>query len=161
MIRSDQVQQVTPPTVVHKNGKACVHRALGASLSNGGTHRMKQLAAIAVLGLWSWSAQAQTACQGSISQTEILLVNSTTAAGSVVVSNDATKLFVTVTTTGDWTISRLDLAVATSLAGIPQNNGQPNLSQFPYRQTFSPEVTTYTFTVPLGVTVPPATTVVV
>ncbi|HEV3074297.1 MAG TPA: hypothetical protein VHB47_07760 [Thermoanaerobaculia bacterium] len=110
---------------------------------------MKQLAAIAFLGLWSWSAQAQP-CVINNPGTEPLLANGSTPAGNVIVSNDQTNLYVTVATTGDFTISRLDVAVATTLAGIPQSGGQPNLSQFPYRKTFSPEVTSFMFTIPLG-----------
>jgi hypothetical protein len=110
---------------------------------------MKQLAAIAFLGLWSWTAQAQN-CEINNPGTEPLLANGSTVAGNVIVSNDQANLYVTVATTGDFTISRLDVAVATTLAGIPQSGGQPNLSQFPYRKTFSPEVTSFTFTIPLG-----------
>src|SRR5580700_9122631 len=62
-----------------------------------GLFAMKHFAAVAILSLWSWSAQAQ--CTGSIPQTEALLVNGTTAAGSVVVSNDTANLIVTVSTT--------------------------------------------------------------
>jgi len=121
---------------------------------------MKQLAAIAILGLWSWNAQAQP-CPINVPTAVPLIVNSTIAAGTVTVSNDQTNLMVTFMTIGDWAISRLDLAVATSLAGIPQNNGQPDLSQFPYRQTFSPDVITYTFIIPLGTMFPYGTTIVV
>jgi hypothetical protein len=110
---------------------------------------MKQLAAIAFLGLWSWTAQAQN-CVINTPGTEPLLANGSIPAGVVMVSNDQVNLYVTVATTGDFTISRLDVAVATTLAGIPQSGGQPNLSQFPYRQTFSPEVTSHTFPIPLG-----------
>jgi hypothetical protein len=108
---------------------------------------MKQLAAIAFLSLWSWTAQAQCV---NTPGTEPLLANGSIPAGTVMVSNDLVNLYVTVATTGDFTISRLDVAVATTLAGIPQSGGQPNLSQFPYRQAFSPEITSYTFTIPLG-----------
>lgn len=114
---------------------------------------MKQLAAIAALGLWSWTAQAQCANNPVTVQ---LLAHGSIAAGTVTVVNDFTNLYVTVATTGDFTIRRLDVAVATSLAGIPQAGGQPSLTQFPYRQTFSPEVPTHTFTIPLA-TIPTGT----
>jgi hypothetical protein len=110
---------------------------------------MKQLAAIAFLGLWSWTAQAQP-CTVNNPLTQPLLANGSIPAGIVTVSNDQTNLYVAVATTGDFKISRLDVAVATTLAGIPQSGGQPNLGQFPYRQTFSPDVTSLTFTIPLG-----------
>ena len=108
---------------------------------------MKQLAAIVVLGLWSWNAQAQS-CVNPF--TDLLLANGSIPAGTVTVSNDHMNLYVTFATVGDFMISRLDVAVATTLAGIPQSGGQPNLSQFPYRQTFSPDVPSYKFTIPLG-----------
>jgi hypothetical protein len=110
---------------------------------------MKQLAAITILGLCSWSAQAQT-CPVVNPFVDPLLANGAIPAGTVTVSNDPANLSVTFATVGDWKISRLDVAVATTLAGIPQSGGQPDLSQFPYRQTFSPDVTSYTFTIPLG-----------
>jgi hypothetical protein len=110
---------------------------------------MKQLAAIAFLGLWSWIAQAQP-CGLNFPFTDPLLAAGSIPAGTVTVSNDQTNLYVAFATTGDFMISRLDVAVATTLAGIPQSGGQPNLSQFPYRQTFSPDVTSFTFTIPLG-----------
>jgi hypothetical protein len=122
---------------------------------------MKQFAAIAFLGLWSFSAQAQpTLCPGFI--TESLVAHGSIPAGTVTVGNDGLNLYVIFDTTGsDFTISRADVAVATTLAGIPQSGGQPNLSAFPYRQTFSPEVTTATFTIPLASIPATPTTMVV
>ena len=109
---------------------------------------MKKLAAIAFLGLWSVAAQAQFCAAPFV---DPLLAHGSIPAGTVTVGNDNVNLYVVFDTTGtDFTISRADVAVATSLAGIPQSGGQPNLSAFPYRQTFSPEVTTYTFTIPLA-----------
>jgi hypothetical protein len=120
---------------------------------------MKQLAAVAFLGLWSWNAQAQP-CAINFPFTEPLIANGSIPAGTVTVSNDQANLYVAVVASGDFKISRLDVAVATTLAGIPQSGGQPNLSQFPYRKTFSPDVTSYTFTIPLG-TITSGTTVYV
>jgi hypothetical protein len=108
---------------------------------------MKQLAAFAILGLVSWNAQAQS-CNPPLVET--LLAHGSITAGTVSVGNDTVNLYVNFTTAGDFTMSRADVAVATSLAGIPQSGGQPSLSAFPYRQTFSPEVTTYTFAIPLA-----------
>jgi hypothetical protein len=107
----------------------------------------KLLAASVLLGLWSLSAQAQF-CGQSLQQS--LVAHGNIPAGTVTVSNDGTNLYVAFATAGDFTMLRADVAVATSLAGIPQSGGQPNLSAFPYRQAFSPEVTTYTFTIPLA-----------
>jgi hypothetical protein len=121
---------------------------------------MKQFAAIAFLGLWSFSAQAQF-CSAPL--VESLVAHGNIPAGTVTVGNDKVNLYVVFDTTGtDFTISRADVAVATTLAGIPQSGGQPNLSAFPYRQTFSPEVTTTTFTIPLAsIPATPTTMVVV
>ncbi len=120
---------------------------------------MKQFAAIAVLGLWSWSAQAQS-CNPPLVET--LLAHGSIPAGTVSVGNDTVNLYVNFSTTGDFTMSRADVAVATSLSGIPQSGGQPNLSAFPYRKTFSPEVTTYTFAIPLAsIPATPGTSVLV
>jgi hypothetical protein len=121
---------------------------------------MKNFAAIAILGLWSWNAQA-TSCRNDTSMTAPLVAQSTITVGTVTVSIDTVNLNVTFTTIPDWQIGRADVAVATSLAGIPQSGGKPDLSQFPYRKTFSPEVTTYTFMIPLGTTFTTGTTVFV
>jgi hypothetical protein len=120
----------------------------------GGSTIMRKFAPIAILGLLSWTAQAQAQpCLNNNTETVALLAHGSIPAGFVMVSSDQTNLFVQFSTIPDWKISRLDLAVATSLAGIPQSGGQPDLSSFPYRKSFSPDVTTYTFTIPLGATV--------
>lgn len=110
---------------------------------------MKKLAAVAVLGLWSGMARAQT-CPIQVPETVPLLANSTIPAGTVTVSNNILNIFVTISTVPDWTIARADVAIGTTLAGIPQTNGQPDIKSFPYSQTFCPEVTSITFTIPLG-----------
>jgi hypothetical protein len=111
---------------------------------------MKKFAAFVFLGLWSLSSSAQIQfCAAPL--TESLVAHGSIPAGTVTVGNDKVNLYVVFgTSTTDFTISRADVAVATSLAGIPQSGGQPNLSAFAYRQTFSPEVTTTTFTIPLA-----------
>lgn len=109
---------------------------------------MKKLAVAAFLGFLTVSAQAQTICGSPV--VESLVANGNITAGSITVDNDNTNVYVQITTTGDFTLSRADVAVATSLAGLPQTGGQPNLSHFPYHQTFSPKVTSVTFTIPLG-----------
>ena len=85
---------------------------------------MKQLAAIAVLGVCCATAQAQ--CFNT-PLTVALLAHGSIPVGSVTVSNDSTNLSVTFTAAAGWTIGRLDLAVATSLAGHPaeQRPAQP------------------------------------
>jgi hypothetical protein len=118
--------------------------------SKGGTSIMKKLAAIAILGLWGGAAHAQSSCVG-VPLVVPLVASGTILAGTVTVTNDAVNLFVTFTTTGDWTIGKADVAVATSLSGL-----QSDPSQFPYHRSFCPEVTTTTFTIPLPLT--PGTT---
>lgn len=70
--------------------------------------------------------------------------------GSVTVGNDATNLYVTFTTTGNWKLSETHVHVATSLADIPQRNGNPVPGRFDYGMDHNPMVTTYTYTIPLG-----------
>jgi hypothetical protein len=92
-------------------------------------------------------ALAQT-CIGA--PVTVPLAQGATVVGNVTVSNDAQFLYVNYQTTGDWALSQLDLAVATSPGGIPQGSGGPDVASFPYRSQFNPAVTTYTFAVPLG-----------
>jgi hypothetical protein len=111
---------------------------------------------IAVAGALSFTVFALYAAVPAGAQTcigvaiTVPLAQGTVGVGSVTVSNDATFLYVSFDTTGGWTMSQLDLAVAASLAGIPQSSGAPNLAQFPYRTQFNPAVAHYTFTIPLG-----------
>jgi len=71
--------------------------------------------------------------------------------GTVTISNDLANLTVTYTTNDPWVITAVHLAVADSLAGIPQNrNNNPRPGHFPTNSTFSPPVTTVTYTIPLG-----------
>jgi hypothetical protein len=117
---------------------------------------MKQLAAIAILGLWSGVAQAQTcippapACAIQAPVTVPLLAQGTIPVGTVTVSNDKTNLYVTFATIPDWTITRADVAFSKTLAGLPQKNGQPDIKTFPYSKTFCPGATCVIFTIPLG-----------
>lgn len=103
-------------------------------------------AAIAVAVLPFAAAQAQTYCGTPQSQT--LFAGQTTNAGTVTVANDATNLYVTYTTAGDWKMQQVHLHVADSLAGIPQTKtGNPKIGNFAYQKTFNPPVTSYTFTI--------------
>ncbi len=66
--------------------------------------------------------------------------------GTVKVWNDSTTLHVIYQTTGDWKITETHLAVATSLAGIPQTRtGNPKVDDFPYYAGPHSPVTTYTY----------------
>jgi hypothetical protein len=118
---------------------------------------MRKLAAIAILGLCSAVAQAQPClppltpdCPLQQKFSTPLLAHGTIPAGFVTVSNDTTNLYVTFATIPDWTIARADVAVAKTLAGIPQSNGQPDIKHFPYSKTFCPGATCVIFTIPLG-----------
>jgi hypothetical protein len=71
-----------------------------------------------------------------------LFAGQTINAGSVSVSNDATNLYVEYTTVNGWRLSETHLAIATTLAGIPQTkSGNPKVGNFPYKRTYSPTVT--------------------
>src|SRR5262249_27428396 len=72
-------------------------------------------------------------------------------AGIVTVVNDNANLYVEYTTYSPWLITEAHVAVADSLAGIPQTKkGNPIPGRFPYSATFNPGVGDFTFTIPLG-----------
>jgi hypothetical protein len=71
-------------------------------------------------------------CQPN-SLTTTLFAGQTIDAGTVTVQAVGTALCVTFAATSDWAIEETHLAVATSLAGIPQTRkGNPRPGQFPY-----------------------------
>ncbi|HXO28377.1 MAG TPA: hypothetical protein VOA80_13600 [Thermoanaerobaculia bacterium] len=86
------------------------------------------------------------------SQTTVTLFGGQTIdTGTVTIANDASNLTITYTTNDPWLITAVHLAVADSLAGIPQNkNDNPIPGHFPINSTFNPPVTTITYTIPLG-----------
>ena len=88
----------------------------------------------------AWSAPVSTP----------LIAGQHTNIGTVTINNDLTNLTVTYNLTGGATMSGSHLAVACTLAGIPQKNGNPPPGQFPYQATHNPPVTTYTYTIPLS-----------
>ena len=71
--------------------------------------------------------------------------------GGVVVSNDGYHLYVRYTMWGfDWELTETHVAVATSLAGIPQTkSGNPKVGHFPYAMMHKPPVTAYTYEIDL------------
>ncbi len=98
----------------------------------------------------AWAAPAQAQICGT-SKTVTLFAGQTTNAGSVTVSNDANFIYVEYTTTSPWQIIEAHLAVAGTLAGIPQTHkGNPIPGRFPYTATFDPEVSDYVFAIPVG-----------
>jgi hypothetical protein len=85
----------------------------------------------------------------STEQSFTLYAGKTTAVGQVLVSNDGTNLYVEYVASADWAFTEVHLAVATSLSGIPQSNGNPPPGQFKYSATFSSPATDKLFTIPL------------
>ena len=62
--------------------------------------------------------------------TTTLYAGRTTDAGTVRVYNDSSTLYVEFSTTGGWQLTESHVAIATSLAGIPQTkSGNPKVSQ--------------------------------
>jgi hypothetical protein len=104
-----------------------------------------------------WSAPERS---GRVNTEFYLVVDTTTTtlwagqninAGTVKVWNDQTDLYVRYNTAAGWSITETHLAVATSLAGIPQTrNGNPIPGRFPYSNVHNPAVTEFTYTVALG-----------
>jgi hypothetical protein len=93
-------------------------------------------------------ASAQ-AC-GTPTQT-ILVAGQNFDAGSITISNDSSNLYVRYDSIAPWVISDAHVAVASTLAGIPQTkNGNPIPGRFAYSATFDPEVMTYTVAVPMA-----------
>lgn len=95
------------------------------------------------------AAPAQAICGAALSTP--LYAGQTLYAGTITVSNDAANIYVEYTTVAPWVMSDAHLAIADSLAGIPQTKkGNPIPGHFAYSAIFDPEVTDYTFTIPLG-----------
>jgi len=70
--------------------------------------------------------------------------------GTVTVSDDGTNLTVIYNTTGNWVMTETHLAVADSLAGIPQTQkGNPIPGKFPYSAEHDPAVNFYSYEIPL------------
>lgn len=84
-----------------------------------------------------------------VPQQVILYAGQTINAGNVTVWNDQTDLYVQFSTSNGWLLGETHVAVATSLAGIPQKNGNPIPGQFPYKMNHNPPVGTYTYIIPL------------
>ncbi|HXO41446.1 MAG TPA: hypothetical protein VN999_08365 [Thermoanaerobaculia bacterium] len=94
---------------------------------------------------------APAAAQCGNSEQVTLFGGQTIDTGTVTISNDASSITITYATNDPWVISAVHLAVANSLAGIPQNgNHNPLPGHFPINTTYNPPVTSVTFTIPLG-----------
>jgi hypothetical protein len=71
--------------------------------------------------------------------------------GTVTINNDSASITITYATNDPWVITAVHLAVADSLAGIPQNgNHNPQPGHFAINTTYNPPQTSVTFTIPLG-----------
>lgn len=78
-----------------------------------------------------------------------LLAGKTIVSGSVTVANDENTLYITYSTQNGWLLKEIQLYVGTSSL-LPVNKaGNPTIGHFPYKQSFNPYVTTYTFALPL------------
>jgi hypothetical protein len=77
-----------------------------------------------------------------------LFAGQTMNAGNVTVANDDSYIYVTFAALGDWLLKETHLAIASTVAGIPQTkNGSPVPGQFPYKMTHNPLVNTYTYVI--------------
>jgi hypothetical protein len=101
-------------------------------------------------------AAAPAAAQCGIIDKETLFGGQTIDTGTVTVSNfNLSSITVTYATNDPWVITAVHLAVADSLAGIPQNgNHNPQPGHFPINTTYNPPVTTVTFTIPVANLIP-------
>jgi len=61
------------------------------------------------------------------------------------------RIYVTYSTDSDWTMSETNLAVATSLDGIPQTKkGNPKIGKFPYKTDHPDGTDTHTYVIDLN-----------
>ena len=77
-----------------------------------------------------------------------LIAGQNIKAGNVKVWDDGNSLYVMFETNDPWCMTETHLAVASSLVGIPQANGNPIPGQFPYSNTHQC-ATNFLYTVPL------------
>jgi len=108
------------------------------------------LLTIAALVLTAGSAPASAAICGSATSTT-LFAGQTIDSGTVTTSNDGANLYVNYSTVSPWVITQTHLAVAGTLAGIPQTKGgNPIPGHFAYSTSFNPGVSIFTYTIPLS-----------
>lgn len=115
-----------------------------------GKFRQFAIGLVAAAAVIATSAPAYAQACGATTTTT-LYAGQTIPSGTVSIYNDAAYLYVTYTTDTPWVMSVAHVAVASTLAGIPQTKtGNPIPGRFPYHATFDPEVMTYTFVVPMA-----------
>ncbi len=108
--------------------------------------------AVSALGagalLWGLLPATQAVAQNSLGCTSLVAGQHDTAGTVCVTQTGSSTISVTFTTTTPWVMTSVHLAVATTLAKIPQAKGNPIPGKFPYSfTTTSSPFTTYTFTV--------------
>lgn len=80
-----------------------------------------------------------------------LLAGQSTDVGAVTMSNDDANLYVTLATTGGWSMTAAHVAVAASPDGFPTNKaGNPVVGQFPFSADLAEGTTDYTVSVSLA-----------
>jgi hypothetical protein len=80
---------------------------------------------------------------------EPLWVGQHTLAGNITIHFTYENVYVTYNLTGNWWLDETQCHIATSLAGIPHNNGGMIPGQFDYKVEHAPRVQTYTYTIPM------------
>jgi hypothetical protein len=101
---------------------------------------------LAVTLLLGAPVQAQTCGTPTVTT---LLAGQHIPTGIVTVYNDANYIYVQYTVTTPWVLAEAHVALASTVAGIPQTKkGNPIPGRFPYSATFDPELSTYTFVIP-------------
>jgi hypothetical protein len=89
---------------------------------------------------WHWVIQPET---------HTLWAGKNINAGSVTVWNTLETLYVKYEMAGNWWLDETHVAVATTLSGIPQKNGNPIPGRFSFKTTHDPRVQTYTYAIVL------------
>jgi len=107
-------------------------------------------AAIAIPTALPVSAATTGAAPPSWASTSILWAGQNMNAGTLYVWNIGTTLYVDYQTTAPWTMSETHLQIATSLAGIPQANGNPIPGHFAMGDTLKSGATWDYFTYNMG-----------
>ena len=78
-----------------------------------------------------------------------LLAGQTIPAGTVTTYNDDSNIYVHYSATAPWLLGEVHVAVADSLAGIPQTKrGNPIPGRFAYSASFAPGITEYIVAIP-------------
>jgi len=110
-------------------------------------HRQFTMALGVVTLLLVSSSAARAQVCGALSTP--LLAGQTIPAGTVTMYNDAANIYVHYSATAPWLLGEVHVAVADSLAGIPQTKrGNPIPGRFAYSASFAPEITEYMVAIP-------------